>query len=94
MARRKRHSSEQAMEILRQIDEGVANGKTTAEGCLEAKITKAMYLRWRKEYSDARDGQARRLRELEQENANLKRLVSELCLHKLALRDIIARGGP
>ena len=93
MARRKRHSSEQAMEILRQIDESVANGMTAAESCMEAKITKATYLRWCKKYSHAEDGQAQRLRELELENANLRRLVSELCLHKLALRDIIASGG-
>jgi hypothetical protein len=60
---------------------------------MEVKITKPTYLRWRKEYSDAGDGQAQRLRKLEQENANLRRLVSELCLHKLALRNIIASGG-
>jgi hypothetical protein len=93
MARQKRHSPDQAMELLGQIDESIANGKTTAESCIEIKITKVTYLRWRKEYGDTGDGQARRLRELEQENANLRRLVSELCLHKLALRDIIASGG-
>ena len=93
MARWKRHSPEQAMEFLRQIDESIANGKTTEESCMEVEITKATYLRWRKEHSDAGDSQAQRLRELEQENANLRRLVSELCLHKLALRDIIASGG-
>jgi len=93
MARRKRHSPERAIELLRQIEEGIASGKTIAESCMEAKISTPMYLKWRKERSDAEDGPAQRLRELEQENANLKRLVSELCLHKLALRDIIASGG-
>jgi hypothetical protein len=93
MARRMRHSPEQVMELRRQIDESIANGKTTAQSCLEAKITMAMYLRWRREYSGGGEAQAKRIRELEQENVNLKRLVSELCLQKLALRDIIASGG-
>jgi hypothetical protein len=81
------------MELVRQIDESVANGKTAAESCMQAKINKATYFRWRKRYCGAGDGQSQRLRELEQENANLRRLVSELSLHKLALRDIIASGG-
>ena len=93
MARRRRHSPEQAIELLRQREESIANGKTIAVSCMEAKIRKEMYWKWRKEYGDAGGDQAKRLRELEQENANLKRLVSELCLHKLALRDIIASGG-
>ena len=93
MARRKKHSPEEAMELLRQIEESIASGKTVAESCMEAKISNWMYLRLRNERSNTEDGQARRVRELEQENANLKRLVSELCLHKLALRDIIASQG-
>jgi hypothetical protein len=93
MARRKKHSPEEAMELLRQIEESIASGKTVAESCMEAKISNWMYLRLRNERSNTEDGQARRVRELEQENANLKRLVSELCLHKLALRDIIASKG-
>jgi putative transposase len=93
MAWRRRHSPEQIMELLRQIDESIAKGKTTTECCMEAEITKSMYLRWRSEFGGAANGQTQRLRELEQENANLKRLVSELCLQKLALRDIIASGG-
>jgi hypothetical protein len=93
MARWKRHSPKQAMKLLRQINEGVANGKTTAESCMEANISKTMYARWSKEYGGVEDDRALQIRELEQENANLKRLVSELCLQKLALRDIIASGG-
>jgi len=93
MARRKKHSPEEAMELLRQIEESIASGKSVAESCMEAKISNWMYLRLRNERSNTEDGQARRVRELEQENANLKRLVSELCLHKLALRDIIASKG-
>ncbi len=46
------------------------------------------YFRWRKEYGGLRVDQARRVKELEQENAKLKRLVAELSLDKLVLKDI------
>ena len=66
----------------------VANGKTTAVACKEAEITEQTYYRWRKEYGGLKVDQAKRLKELEQENAKLKRLVSELSLEKLVLKDI------
>ena len=67
---------------------GVANGKTTPVACRENGITEQTYYRWRKEYGGLQVDQARRLKELEQENAKLKRLVSELSLEKLVLKDI------
>ena len=51
------------------------------------------YFRWRREYGGLRADQARRLKDLEQENAKLKRLVAELSLDKLVLKDI-ASGNP
>lgn len=93
MAWRRNHSPEQAAELLRQIEEGIANGRTIAECCMEARITRAMYWRWRRESPGVQDVPAMRLKELEQENASLRRLVSELCLQELALRDIISSGG-
>jgi len=54
----------------------------------EAGIVEQTYYRWRKEYGGLQVDQARRLKELEQENAKLKRLVSELSLEKLVLKDI------
>ena len=65
------------MNLLRQIEVAVANGKTTTVACKEAEITEQTYYRWRKEYGGLQVDQARRLKELEQENAKLKRLVSE-----------------
>jgi putative transposase len=56
--------------------------------CRENGITEQTYYRWRKEYGGLQVDQARRLKELEQENAKLKRLVSELSLEKLVLQDI------
>jgi putative transposase len=90
MGRRKRHTPEQVVNLLRQIEVAVANGKTTAQRCKEAEITGQTYYRWRKEYGGLQVDQARRLKELEQENAKLKRLVSELSLEKLVLKDIAA----
>ena len=88
MARGKKHSAEQVVNLLRQIEVGVANGKTTAVACKEAEITEQTYYRWRKEYGGLQVDQARRLKELEQENAKLKRLVANLSLEKLVLKDI------
>jgi putative transposase len=88
MARGKKHSAEQVVNLLRQIEVAVANGKATPQACKEAGIVEQTYFRWRKEYGGLRVDQARRLKELEQENAKLKRLVAELSLDKLVLKDI------
>ena len=92
MARGKRHTPEQIVNVLRQIEVAIANGKTTPAACKEAGITEQTYYRWRKEYGGLKVDQAKRLKELEQENCKLKRLVAELSLDKLILKDI-ARGN-
>jgi putative transposase len=88
MARGKKHTPEQVVNLLRQIEVAVANWKTTALACKEGEITEQTYYRWRKEYGGLQVDQARRLKELEQGNAKLKRLVSQLSLEKLVLKDI------
>jgi putative transposase len=88
MARGKRHSAEQVVNLLRQIEVSVANGKTTGQSGKEALITEQTYYRWRKEYGGLQVDQAKRLKELEQENSKLKRLVANLSLEKLVLKDI------
>lgn len=90
MARGKKHTPEQIVSLLRQVEVAVASGKTTAQACKEAAITEQTYYRWRKEYGGLQVDQARRLKELEQENAKLKRLVADLSLDKLVLKDIAA----
>jgi transposase-like protein len=92
MGRAKKHSPEQIVNILRQIEVGIANGKTHPVACREAGITEQTYYRWRKEYGGLKVDQAKRLKELEQENGKLKRLVAELSLDKQILQDI-ARGN-
>lgn len=84
----RRYKAEQIVMLLRQIEVGIANGKPTPQACKEAEITIQTYYRWRKEYGGLKLDQARRLKELERENAKLKRLVAELSLEKQILKDV------
>ncbi len=84
----KRYKPEQIVNLLRQIEVEIANGKTTPQACKEAEITEQTYYRWRKEYGGLKLDQAKRLKELERENAKLKRLVAELSLEKQILKDV------
>jgi len=92
MARGKKHTPEQIVNVLRQIEVAMANGKTTPLACKEAGVTEQTFYRWRKEYGGLKVDQAKRLKDLEQENGKLKRLVAELSLDKQILQDI-ARGN-
>ena len=84
----KRYKPEQIVTMLRQIEVGIANGKTTPQASKEAEITIQTFYRWRKEYGGLKMDQAKRLKELEKENGKLKRLVAELSLDKQILKDI------
>ena len=69
---RKRHSAEQIVAKLRQIDLLVAQGRTIAQACKEAEIAEQSFYRWRNEYGGLEMEQAKRFKELERENARLK----------------------
>jgi transposase-like protein len=84
----KKYKSEQIVTLLRQVEVELANGNTTPQACKEAAITAQTYYRWRKEFGGLKLDQAKRLKELERENAKLKRLVAELSLEKLILKDV------
>jgi transposase-like protein len=84
----KRYKPEQIVNLLRQIEVEIANGKTTPQACKDAEITQQTYYRWRKEFGGLKLDQAKRLKELERENAKLKRLVAELSLEKQILKDV------
>ena len=88
----KRYKPEQIVNLLRQIEVEMANGKTTPQACRDAAITAQTYYRWRKEFGGLKLDQAKRLKELEKENNRLKRLVAELSLEKQVLRDV-AQGN-
>jgi putative transposase len=88
----KRYKPEQIVNLLRQIEVAIANGKTTPQACRDAGITVQTYYRWRKEFGGLKLDQAKRLKELEKENSRLKRLVAELSLEKQVLREV-AQGN-
>ena len=85
---KKRFSSEQIIAKLRQIEVQLAQGKSIALACKDAAISEQSYFRWRKEYGGLQIEQARRLKDLERENARLRRLVADLSLEKQVLKDI------
>ena len=84
----KKCKPEQIVTLLRQIEAEIANGKTTPQACRDAQSTAQTYCRWRKEFGGLKLDQAKRLKELERENAKLKRLVAELSLEKQVLKDV------
>jgi transposase-like protein len=88
MGRGKKHTPEQIVSLLRQIEVAVATGKTTPVACRESGISEQTWYRWRKEYGGLQVDQARRLKELEQENTRLKRVVANLSLDNLVLKDL------
>jgi len=88
----KRYKPEQIVNLLRQVEVAIANGKTTPQAAREAGITEQTYYRWRREFGGLKLDQARRLKQLEKENSRLKRLVAELSLEKQVLRDV-AQGN-
>jgi putative transposase len=73
--------------IIRQGDEGTA----VAEICRKAGISQATYFNWKKKYSGMMPSEMKRLRELEEENNRLKRIVADLSLDKEMLQDIVRR---
>ncbi len=88
---RKRHTPEQIIGKLREAEVGLASGQTVPEVCRPLGITEQTYDRWRKEYGGPKLEQARRFKELERENLQLRRAVADLTLDKLILK---GEAGP
>lgn len=84
---RKRHSAEEIVNKLRQADVELGRGKPAAEVCRLLGVTEPTYYRWRKEYGGLKTDQAKKLKELEKENARLKRLLADAELDKAILRE-------
>ena len=92
MATRKRHSPEQIVRKLMAADRLLAEGKDTAAVCRELGVCEATYHRWRNQFGGLKAEDAKRLKELERENATLKRLLADAELEKVALNEI-AKGN-
>ena len=84
---RKRFSVEHIINHLREADVLLAQGRTVGEVCRQIGVSEQTYYRWRKEYGGLKVDQAKRLKDLEAENARLKRAVAELTLDKLILKE-------
>ncbi len=84
---RKGQSPEQILNKLRHVEVSVGNGKRVGQAVREIGVTDHTYYRWRREYGGLNLDQARRLKQLEQENARLKRTVADLALDKQILKE-------
>ena len=84
---RKRHSAEEIVNKLRQADVELAKGQSVAGVCKVLAVSEQTYYAWRREYGGLKVDQAKRFKELEQENARLKRLLAEAELDKAILRE-------
>ena len=85
---RKRYTAEQIIGFLRQAEVMVGRGSSMEEVLREIDVTANTYYRWRKEYGGLGLDQARRLKDLEQYNARLKRVVADLSLDNLILKEV------
>ena len=84
---RKRHSTEEIVNKLRQADVELGKGATIAGTCKLLGVTEATYFRCRREYGGLKVDQAKRFKELEAENARLKRLLADAELDKAILKE-------
>ena len=88
----RKHKPEEIIGKLREAEIVLAQGGTVGDACRRIGVTEQSYYRWRKEYGGLKIDQARRMKDLEKENARLRRAVSDLTLDKLILQEA-ARGN-
>lgn len=89
---RKKHTAEEVIGKLREAEIVQAQGGTVGDACRRIGVTEQTYFRWRKEYGGLKVDQARRMKELEAENARLRRAVADLTLDKQILKEA-AKGN-
>jgi len=94
--RRKRHSPEQVVRKLREAEADLASGAALDQVCKRLGVSEATYHRWKKQYAGLQSDQVRELKQLQDENARLKKLVAELSLDKAILQDVATKNwrGP
>lgn len=89
---KKSYTTEQIIVKLREIEVLCSQGKTINEAARQSGITEQTYYRWRKDYGGMNTSDATRLRELEKENARLKKIVAELSLDISILKDVNSKN--
>jgi transposase-like protein len=90
--RKKRHTPEEIISKLRQVDVLVAQGTAVADAIRSIEVTEVTYYRWRQEYGGLKSVQVKRMKELETENQRLRKAIADLTLDKLILQEA-ARGN-
>ena len=86
--KKSRFTEQQIAYILKQVDEGTS----IEEVCRKAGVSQQTFYRWRKNYGGLMPSEVRRLRQLEEENGKLKRLLADAMLDKEMLQDVIRRN--
>jgi putative transposase len=89
MKKRKRHSPEQIVRKLREADAMLSGGKSVGEVCQSLEIAEGTYHRWQNQYGGMKAEEAKRLKELEEENRRLKKLLAEAELDKAILKEAL-----
>ncbi len=92
MTGRRHHTPEQIVRKLRQAEVLLGQGEDMVTVCKELDVSEQTYYRWRNQYGGMKADDAKRLKELEKENATLKRLLDEAEVHKAALKEL-AKGN-
>ena len=87
---RTRYTPEQIISMLREAEVLLSQGMNTAEVCRRLGVSEQSYYRWRREYGGLKQDQAKRLKELEKENARLRKAVSDLTLDKVILKEALS----
>ena len=85
---KRRFSEEQIIPLLKQHETGVP----VAQICREHNVSSATFYKWKAKYGGMELSEAKRLRQLEEENAKLKRLVADLSLDNVALKDLLSKN--
>ena len=89
---RKRYSPEKIIGMLREAEIALAQGVTVGQVCRELSISEQTYYRWRKQYGGLKISQAKRIKDIERENARLKKAVADLTLDKVILKEAADRS--
>ncbi len=87
---RKRYTAEQIVDKLREAEVEIAKGMSIAQVCKKLGIADQTYYKWRREYGGMRTDQAKRLKELERENARLKKLIADQALDNAILKEALS----
>ena len=91
MARRRGYTPEQIIIKLREAEVLLSQGNTVKEASKQLAISEQTYYRWRREYGGMDVTQAKKLKEMEKENARLKKLVADLSLDNAILKEVLSK---